>query len=58
MHQIAQIASFMVLPLLFLISIASLIHLLYLSSSVPKTFACSQPMTWLLSAKWPVIADL
>ena len=36
---------YMVLPLRFLISIASLIHLFYLSSSVPETLASFHGMT-------------
>ena len=48
----------MVAPLLFLISIASFTHLLYLFCSVPVTFALSHPMTWFFSTTWFVTADL
>ena len=50
----------MVAPLLFLISIASLTHLLYLFCSVPMTLTLSHPMTWFCSTTlmWSVTADL
>ena len=48
----------MVLSPFFQILMASLIHLLYLLLSVPKTFASSRPMTWFVSTIWSVIADL
>ena len=49
---------FMVAPLLFLISMASFTHLLYLFCSVPMTFALSHPITWFFSTTWSVTADL
>ena len=49
---------FMVVPPFFRISTASLIHLLCLSCSVPMTFASFQPITWLVSTTWSVMADL
>ena len=49
---------FMVASLLFLISMASFTHLLYLFCSVPMTFALSYPMTWFFSTTWSVTADL
>ena len=48
---------FMVAPLLFLISMASFTHLLYLFCSVPMTFTLSHPMTWFFSTTWSVTAD-
>ena len=49
---------FMVAPLLFLISMASFTHLLYLFCSALMTFALSHPMTWFFSTTWSVTADL
>ena len=47
----------MVAPL-FLISFASLTHLLYLFCSMPMTLALSHPMTWFCSTTWSVTADM
>ena len=44
--------------ILFLISIASLIHLLYLPCSMPITFTFLHPMMWFFSTTWSVTADL